>query len=526
MNTFKAIWSNFNPGKLPAAVILLSVVIILTFTYSMLNFNLLLDTGGDNARYILLGRSILQGKFMHETYTPTSQLHRTYPPMFPLILSFIMLIFGRENIFAMKMFSVLCYTASMGILFLILIRTVKDKTAAFLSAILAMLIYHGVQLSSLILTESLFTLYVVLFIYFSIRYDETEKISFLLALLSVSVLAVYTRGNGILFIAAAGAYLLLKKRWKLLLTAVLPALVISQLWSVYVFAETGQGSDYFRQLLLKNNYLPHLGYIGAVELLQRIKLNAFTYLFAIIPAFLMPMYINIPVSFIMIFGANILLFSGLFFSFFFGEILIPVFMLLNGALLLFWPENFTTERFLVPFIPVIIILFSYVFRFLFKFRNMKLAVYPFLSVFIILNIIFGLNYIPLKMMTFRDGDKKDFRKNFIFYSAGVFNFYDIAIWAKNNTNPNDNFTSVKPELFTLFSDRKCVIFPYTSEREECMEFFIANNIKYALFENTEKEKITTLTLNEFILDNAEHFEIAYKSRDVERYMLLRVIEQF
>ncbi|KUK85577.1 MAG: hypothetical protein XE03_1983, partial [candidate division TA06 bacterium 34_109] len=43
---------------------LLIIFIFIGLIWGILNFDILLNQGGDNGRYIMLGRSILEGKFM------------------------------------------------------------------------------------------------------------------------------------------------------------------------------------------------------------------------------------------------------------------------------------------------------------------------------------------------------------------------------------------------------------------------------------------------------------------------------
>ncbi|KUK49847.1 MAG: hypothetical protein XD76_1760, partial [candidate division TA06 bacterium 32_111] len=40
------------------------ILIFVGLVWGILNFDILLNQGGDNGRYIMLGRSILEGKFM------------------------------------------------------------------------------------------------------------------------------------------------------------------------------------------------------------------------------------------------------------------------------------------------------------------------------------------------------------------------------------------------------------------------------------------------------------------------------
>lgn len=263
-------------------ILIIAAIIAAAITWGWLNFDVLLNQGGDNARYIMLGRSIMEGKFMREVSTFKENLHTQYPPLFPLTLSVVMTVFGKENVFAMKLFSMLYYILSVFFFYKTLRLYFKESVLVLSLTALFVFCKNIVGWSSLILTESLFILTVILIIYSFKKYDVSKEKKYLYSLFAFSTLSVFIRGNGSLVFIPIAIYLLQKREWKNLTIMSVFAL-FSQLWGLYIYLSTGEGSLYFRQVLYKNWYLPHLGFIDGKTFAERLIYNSLNYFTTIIP---------------------------------------------------------------------------------------------------------------------------------------------------------------------------------------------------------------------------------------------------
>lgn len=512
-------------GKFLKHNVILMVVIFLAFIWGILNFDILPNQGGDNARYIMLGRSILEGKFMREINTVNEELHKQYPPLFPLILSFIMLIFGRENIFMMKMFSLFFYVLSVFVFFNLLNKYTKNKFLNILLVLLFLFARNIVEWSSLILTESFFTLLVLLIFFFFAKYKESQKETDFIIFLIFCTLSTFTRGNGAIVFIAIFLYLIFCERKKKLFFLTTLFLLISQIWAFYVFLKTGHTSSYFQQVFYRNIYLPQEGYISIKIFFQRIFLNFLTYFTTIIPR---------------TFSANIDLkwyyvpFVIVPFSLFVGSVFVSIhrrnyifeisFITLNFILLHIWPEYFSTDRFFSPFFSIFLILISIVvLKIKIKRELMLNFFYVFLIISIILNISYLVSDIPRKMYMLSETDFNFRNDNRFRPELGIRTFFDLAIWAKKNTEKDAVVMTVKPELFYLYSDRKTVLFPYTYEDSTVINYMKKNNVSYVVFENTDNPyRHASLTINVFIKTHKEYFSYAYTVEERPYYMLLKV----
>ena len=98
------------------------ILIVLLAVYlvaSLLSFNPTLYTGGDNAHYIILARSMLSGKGYRDIYKPEEPLHTLYPFGYPLLLAPVMALFGGSFI-AIKLLSLVLGAGSVMVIFLLL----------------------------------------------------------------------------------------------------------------------------------------------------------------------------------------------------------------------------------------------------------------------------------------------------------------------------------------------------------------------------------------------------------------------
>ncbi|HAF07625.1 TPA: hypothetical protein DCG82_04385 [candidate division WOR-3] len=502
------------------------ILIFVGLVWGILNFDILLNQGGDNGRYIMLGRSILEGKFMREVNTPAEELHKQYPPLFPLVLSFIMFIFGRENIFMMKVFSLIFYLISIFVFFNLLNRyNQKNKFLNIFLVLLFIFARNIVEWSSLVLTESFFTLLVLLIFFFFSKYRESKKESDFLIFLIFCTLYTFTRGNGAIVFIATFIYLILCERNKKLFLLTFIFLLISQGWAFYIFAKTGHTSSYFQQVVYKNIYLPEEGFISLSNFFKRIFLNFIFYFTTIIPR-TFSANIDLKWYYVPFFVIPFILFIGsIFLSFNKKRYVFEIsFILFNLILLLMWPEYFSTDRFFSPFFSLFLLLISLVvLNIKFKKEIVINLYYLFISISIILNVSYLVPEIPRKTYMLSQTDFNFRNDNRFRPEYGIRTFFDLAIWAKDNTEKDAVIMTVKPELFYLFSDRKTVLFPYTYEDTTVINYMRKNNVSYVVFENTENPyRHANLTINVFIKSHQDYFSYAYTVEERPLYMLLKV----
>ncbi len=502
-------------------LILLSISIL----WGILNFDILLNEGGDNGRYMMLGRSIIYGKFMREINTPQEDLHKQYPPFYPFLLSIMMLIFGKENIFMMKVLSLTFYVLSVLVFYKILTKYIKGNLG--LKILLCGLFIFSkniVEWSSLILTESLYIFLVLMIIYFFKKYRDDKKISSYILLLIFSTLMVFTRGNGTIVFFALFLFIIVEKEKRLFPITFL-FFLLSQTWGIYLFIKTGHTSSYFQQVIYKNIYLPSKGLINIKTFFQRILFNLTTYFTTIIPKSYIGKIKPTWYYFIFILIPIITFIGSIINSFYKKKYIFEIsFLLLNIMLLLIWPEYFSTDRFFAPFFSLFLLLTT---LFLLEIKIKKSFIlytyFLFLLICIGLNISFLSSDIPRKNYMLKETDFNFRNDNRFRPEFGIRTFYDLAIWSKNNVEDDAVIMTAKPELFYIFSNRKTVIFPYTYEAKTVIDYIKKNRVKYVVYENTKNPKrLANLTINVFINSYRNYFSYVYTVKDRPFYILLKV----
>ncbi|MGE3062803.1 MAG: glycosyltransferase family 39 protein [bacterium] len=494
--------------------------------WGVLNFDILLNQGGDNGRYIMLGRSILDGKFMREISTFKENLHTQYPPLFPLVLSAIMALFGRENIFMMKIFSMIFYLLSVLFFYKTLKLYLKENVIVLSLTGLFIFCKNIVDWSSLILTESLFILVIILILYSFKMYDSTKSRRHYFLLLLFSTLSVFIRGNGFLVFIPMTLYFIIKREWKNLLIMFGFAL-LSQIWSFYIYLSTGEGSVYFRQVLYKNWYLPHLGMIDKAAFAQRLLINTVNYFTTIIPktfcVYIAPelKYVAVLIVYIvsLIWGAVVFIKRRMYFE--------PVWFFVNMCMLLFWPENFTTDRFFSPFIALLLLFVGVAISIYKKVDIIYYLSVGFIFISIFLNIYTVSKEIPSRVYMLGETDLNFRHDNVMRQEIGIRTFFDVAIWAKDSLPEDAVVMSMKPELFYIHSNRKTEIFPYTDTDSLIIEYMKERNIGYVMYENTKNNnRLANLTINKFLLSHEDWFELEYSVYERPYYVLLKLVKQF
>lgn len=303
-------------------------------------------TGGDNAAYIALGRSILERGEYVELYDPALRPHTQYPPVFPGVLAVAMLL-GISSWIGFKAIIVAASALAVGFVYLWTLRRSGFGAALAVGMILAA--GPGIlDLSHWVLSDVPFWALTAVALWGFERVEPERRAGFIVAL-SATVLAYFTRSAGLPLIAAAGIWLTYQRRWRGLAVFAAILLPLALAWTLRDRAHGG--IDYVNQFWLVNPYLPELGTIGPLDLLGRILDNARRYATVHLP--------------VLAFGRTgplpILVAAALAVAGFVGwglrlrrpgvaECFFPLYI----GLILVWPAVWAGERFLLPAYPLLL----------------------------------------------------------------------------------------------------------------------------------------------------------------------------
>lgn len=480
------------------------VFIVLYILFSLLLFDPKLFTGGDNAVYINLAQSLVHGKGYKDLNKPGEPGHTQYPPGLPLLLSLVMLVFGK-SVIAMKFFIMLCGVAAFYLFYLISRRVFKDNF--FLACAAYLLVPIFISYNHWILSEIPFLLANLAVIYFILRTEEGKKIFYYPAFLC-TVFAFFIRTPGIALVMAVLAYLIVRRKYRelLIFSALFLVLLIPWLIRNAHYSQTG---GYIDQFLAKNMYQPDLGRIGIADFLGRIFNNFRAYIFAILPQSLFSAITAKPLLFLLGLLSTTLLGYELYnrrreWSIF------EFFLIFGFPLQLIWPAVWTSDRFLLPLLPVMII---YLLLGLIRLSARIKYLIPALSIFFILVNTLAIFAQARAAVTnnraYLRGD------HYAGYEPVWRRYFETIDWIKKNIPDDKIILNRKPEFVYLLSGHKSFIYPFTTNSDK-MQASI-NQADYILLDycwNT-----TPMYLIPALNKEPDKYEVAYRTRPPEFYVL-------
>lgn len=317
--------------------------------------------GGDNADYISLARSLLQGSGYTNINTFPATPHVKYPPVFPALIALCFLVFG-ENILAVKVMIAFCAALSAlgsG-------RLWKDREDSYLAPLAALLFAASpflLHYSLDIYSEIPFTALALLTLVFCERALKAERaLNCDTALAAIFLLlASFTRSVGMVLAPALALAALfqrprrasLKRHASQALVMVSPFTAAASVWVIrdHLLAR-GASRSYFQELLLKDPNLSGSGRIGILEFILRAADN-FGYYLERLAVVLWPLTKAPPTRGLSGLGVALLIVALLGFLRAARKRLgaPELYLILYGAVMLSW--SFRQDRLLIPLLPLL-----------------------------------------------------------------------------------------------------------------------------------------------------------------------------
>lgn len=265
-------WFERNDKKMFYAVLIFSTLI------SLLLFDSKVSAGGDDSSYIERAWS-----FLHEGKYPYFQ-----GPAYPVFLSVFVKLFGL-NVIALKFFSVIC---QLGFVFFTYKAFVKRIPYVVLYALLFFISLNNYMqyYSSQTFTETFFLFLQSICIYITFKIIDTTdendgwleglKKNYLKWLLFGAMFVVLSLAKSIAFVCIAGVigYLLLTRKYKQVVYAIVAFLAVRIIYQLIVTAIFGaNNSDQLELMLRKDLYKPEGGHEDFAGMIDRFFNNFNTY---------------------------------------------------------------------------------------------------------------------------------------------------------------------------------------------------------------------------------------------------------
>ena len=426
----------------------------LHFVLGLLVFEPTLFPGGDNAGYLILGDALRSGEGYRDLYLPDTPLHTRYPPLLPALLAVLgwiggvgvakvtMLLFTAATVWATAHFGRRWVGVGPGL------------AAAGVLAVNPTLLEYG----HYILSEAPFTLLVVAALWLSIRPGRRSAAWAMLA--ATAAFATRTAGMTVLF-ALPLAWLLGGQRRRAAWSGAVAAGVLGA-WALYQRLAS-EGPGYLAELRLVNPYVPEVGTVSLAGLVTRAADNCWTYLSQVLPDVFLGTGSGSGAGFALgVLVATAALAGWVIHSR--QAVRGPeAFLLLYAALIALWPSVWTDRRFLLPLVPVVLLLAFAAIQELPP-PSRRWLTWAATALLATLGSVWVIREAPARLAC-----AASYGEGRPCHRPEYESFYAAARWAGANTHPDAIIANRKPRLFFWHARRRGDVYPFSFDPEIVMD---------------------------------------------------------
>jgi hypothetical protein len=500
------------PWVIPAMLGLVAVLVSATF------FNPLLSTIGDNAQYVVLGKSLLAGKGLSHINSPDQKPDTKYPFMFPLILAAVMAV-APDNVVALKMVGVIaCVGAAM--LYYPALRRRSEPLIVIAAAALSVVNPDILRHSTIILAEVpfLFTTFLALLwiAYAEERFSERTWVPVALLLIMV---AYYLKAVAIALGAGVFLFLLLRRRiaWAFGFAGGFALLAFP--W-VLRSQRVGDGRTYIHYLLQKNPYRPFEGTASATDLLVRLGGNVEIYFYRIIPESLLPFLRAENASpgegiQLLLLLASAVTAVGLVYRLARHRTVADLYLLSFLGICALWPRVWAGARFIVPVIPLLFFCCLTGLWLILSVLPRKGVKYARESVIVVLSASMLVATVWTNRAEARIGRE---------YTPDWESYFAAARWAHDHTPPESVFVCRKPYLFYLASGRRSMGYRFSEDPEEVELGFREVGATHIVVDQFQWTGTSMLYLVPTVMADPESYPVVHATELEPRTIVTRFLD--
>lgn len=460
-------------------------------------------TGGDDATYISLAKSLIQRHDYTDVWDPTLPAQTIYPPIFPVIVA-VGLLSGLSVTVGLKLMMVLLTSAAVFVSCLWLWRVTKPGIAIGAGALVA-LSPEIIGLGREVLSDGPFWLFTMLALIALQKVEGPEGSSEvenapgewrweLAASLSI-VAAYFTRSAGLPLLLAALTWLVVLKRKRavgILLAVSLPLIL---LW--WIRDRGLPGSGYVSPFLYVDPYVPARGTMRFHDLLVRLHENLIKYRMDHIPRIVTGF--NAP---------SVVVGTILGFVAAFGWVMrlrrpsvVEIWTFFYLGLVLVWPVSWSAPRFLFAIVPVLALYTAETIAFVVSFTP-----WPRFADAAAIAVLVGVTVPGVKHLL-EDGEacRGEYSDGEEFPCTDpVFrDFFLTARAVKDKLPAGSVVISRKPTLFYLYSGYQSKLYPLTSVPDSLFAEAASIHAKFIVIDHMTD--LAPLYLNPVLLARRDNF---------------------
>ena len=483
------------------------LLIILVAVLYLLTLNPNWKPTWDSATYITLGKSLITG----HGYKYMGYSHIKYPPVFPLLLSPIIGIFGY-NYLLMRLMIVIMGISSIGMAYLICRRmsdSKSEKNNQMLTKVTAVSVMLLSAFSYPLLFEATRILSDIPYMFFSFlalifidKYSRTETYLNKTAYLTIVfiLLSYFTRIVGLTLVAAAISYLFWRAKkadavsmvsspWLnatkkvafigLIFIAFASAwMVRNQLLKNLLPSELREAMSYERELILVEPSASQPEVAVWKDLVARVGSNL-DYYEGLMTNIIFAGRIKSRTGILII---SLILLCGFLARAIPNPTLIEFYTFFYVWIYLLWP-SLQGERFLVPIIPFLFLYFLYfpkliidlIERVLKNIENIKRKILI-INSSVVAIVTLGLFYFNLSpaVNVIADEHKTPY------YQGVTADYINAILWVKENTPPDSVIVTDRAPWAYLLSGRKAFSFPWIPNTQEVIDSIAQNGVTHII----------------------------------------------
>ncbi len=448
---------------------LIYIGVIILVIFKIFTFYSPVEINGDNANYIIEGKSLaIEGvpKKLYEPYSPVE--YSLYNIGIIIIFAFLYKITGGIH----PLFFKIVFASFSIFSFLLLYKLFSIYFNKYFSLAFSFIISLHQQLihfSSLLLTETPFLFFALLTLYFSILNLNDKRKNIFIWIVTGIILFFTTmiRNAGLLFIGLLPFAIFLKGKqyWKKAIIIFTTAIILLSLW-IYGknFMRNKYKENIYQSTIISSNEIIKNNKNFIVKSLEEIYAFRKTYL----TNFFKSIWIigqkiigepdNVSKINIFAFISGLIILTGLIFDilkrrYLFASFFLSIFILIIlrfGNRL----ENVVMSRYYFAIIPFAYYYFYIgIIEIISKFKNKNLINISNINmknisiVLLLFFLIVNLRNLPKEVLIAKEG-----------YPPVIKNFVNLAKWIKNNIKDNVIIGNRKPTIFYLYSNKKSILY--------------------------------------------------------------------
>ena len=466
-----------------------------------ISFDSRLGLSGDNAEFMILGRSIAEGHGLSYVHTTDIKPATKFPFGFPVLLAGLHLVFPH-SVLSMKLFVMFCFVAAIPLFYKYFLHQ-SNFTIAILVSLISVACHFVLDYTHQVMSEIPYMLasVVALSAIEAASRSRTNR-SVVLAILA-AMAAYYIRSIGISIIVGGVAYFLLQKMYKEGGIFAAGCSLLALPWQIRT--SILGGDSYVKTWLFRvNPYRPDGGEIGWFGLVERIIENAQIYMMRELPVALFPhqdaaayrrFSENIPIGIGILAGALITYFIV---TQLLKRRLVGIYLLLYLGACFLWPIVWTDIRMLTPVLPLLFFGIIIGCRDLLgKFLDTKLTIVCLSLISLVLVIS---NTYTIASKSYEESQ----------YAPEWSTYFEAARWIEKNTDEDTVVACRKAFLMAIISKRKTTSYALTEDNR-------------AVIRSLEEGLADVVVVDQLSFNSTSRFLIPTIANANERFEFLHVI---